>query len=198
MWQIPRTILLEATALALLFPVLLAQNNPQIASRSTIRNMEIASVKSDPSSMELFTSKPGKVEPTPTPTAVPVPTPLVQVAAVSYQKPAVVSSNAVDLINKYASEYGANPHVMIMIAQCESGMRPEALSPSGAYAGMFQFVSSTWISNRKAMGEDSNPDLRFNGEEAIKTAAFKMGRDGYGAWPVCSKKAFAQLGMASQ
>lgn len=99
--------------------------------------------------------------------------------------------NAHELIYKYASQYGANPQVMVTIAQCESGMRGEALSPSGVYGGMYQFNVSTWMSNRRAMNLDPNPSLRFNPEEAIKTAAFKMGRDGYGAWPACSKKALA-------
>jgi hypothetical protein len=80
---------------------------------------------------------------------------------------------------------------MKKIAQCESGMRPEATN--GPYGGMFQFVSSTWISNRKAMGKDPNPALRYNAAEAIETAAFKMGRDGYGAWPACSRKALASV-----
>lgn len=100
-------------------------------------------------------------------------------------------NNTHELIYKYASEYGANGGIMVQIANCESGMRQEALSSSGTYGGMYQFNTSTWISNRKAMGLDPNPSLRFNGEEAIKTAAFKMGRDGYGAWPACSKKALA-------
>lgn len=95
------------------------------------------------------------------------------------------------LIDKYASQHGVDPVVMKKIAFCESGKRPEAVN--GPYAGIFQFVSSTWISNRRAMGEDPNPELRFNAEEAIKTAAFKMSRDGFGAWPVCGRKALSSI-----
>ena len=91
------------------------------------------------------------------------------------------------LIETYAPQYGADPAKMAVIAKCESGFRPEAVSPSGAYVGLYQFVSGTWVSNRNAMGLDPDPSLRANAEEAIKTAAFKMGRDGYGAWPVCGK-----------
>lgn len=91
------------------------------------------------------------------------------------------------LIETYAPQYGADPAKMAAIAKCESGFNPGAVSPSGAYVGLFQFVSGTWVSNRNAMGLDPNPSLRANAEEAIKTAAFKMGRDGYGAWPVCGK-----------
>ncbi len=101
----------------------------------------------------------------------------------------------VGLINKYAAQYGAEADMMIAIARCESGFNENAISPSGAYKGMFQFVTSTWQSNRRAMGEDESPALMFDAEEAIKTAAFKMGRDGYNAWPVCSQKALAALSV---
>jgi soluble lytic murein transglycosylase-like protein len=119
----------------------------------------------------------------------------IQIASQTLRKPSSTPSDIEATIRKYAAEYGANAEVMIVIARCESGFRAEALSPSGAYAGMYQFVSSTWASNRRAMGLDDNPELRFNGEEAIRTAAFKMGRDGYGAWPVCSQKAFSSLAL---
>lgn len=105
----------------------------------------------------------------------------------------VVPTDIHGLIYQYAPQYGANAGVMVHIANCESGMRPNALSSSGTYAGMFQFNASTWSSNRRAMGLNPDPNLRFNAEEAIKTAAFKMGRDGYGAWPVCGKKALASI-----
>jgi hypothetical protein len=89
------------------------------------------------------------------------------------------------LMEEYGNLYGVNPEVMKKIARCESGFNPGAVN--GPYGGMFQFLTSTWISNRNAMGLDPDPSLRFNAEEAIKTAAFKMGRDGTGAWPVCSR-----------
>lgn len=91
----------------------------------------------------------------------------------------------VGLVNKYAQMYGAHAQKMLVIAKCESGFNPNAVSPSGTYVGMYQFNASTWGSNRRAMGLDESASLRANAEEAIKTAAFKMGRDGYGAWPVC-------------
>lgn len=102
--------------------------------------------------------------------------------------PAVSHEELINMIDKYATIYGAKKELMIPIMRCESGFNTNAIN--GPFAGLFQFISSTWISNRKAMGLDPNPSLRFNAEEAIKTAAFKMGRDGYGAWPACSEKAF--------
>ena len=50
---------------------------------------------------------------------------------------------------------------------------------------MFQFSPNTWRANRELMGMDTNPDLRFNPEEAIRTAAFVLSTRGAGAWPHC-------------
>lgn len=113
------------------------------------------------------------------------------------QKASIGDAEIIEMIYKYASLYGANPEVMIGIARCESGLREDAVSSTGAYHGLFQFVTSTWQSNRRAMGLDDSPALMHNAEEAIKTAAFKMGRDGYGAWPVCSQKALNALALNS-
>lgn len=119
---------------------------------------------------------------TPVPTTAPAPT------------PSAVDPHGVEsIIDKYAQIYGVSPSVMKSIAYCESKYDPQAVSSSGAYVGLFQFVGSTWASNRQAMGEDPSLTLRSNAEEAVKTAAFKMSRDGYGAWPVCSQKALASL-----
>jgi len=89
------------------------------------------------------------------------------------------------LFSKYGEEYGVSEEVLKNIANCESHFNPNAVN--GPYAGMYQFVDSTWVSQRNAMGLDSNPDLRFNAEEAIRTTAFKISRDGTGAWPVCGQ-----------
>lgn len=35
------------------------------------------------------------------------------------------------------------------------------------------------------MNMDTNPALRFNAEEAIRTAAFRFSTDGPNAWPNC-------------
>lgn len=123
--------------------------------------------------------------------------PKVEVASITHYKSSVPDKTPTppadlnNLIEKYASEYNANPNLMKSIAKCESGFRAEATN--GNFGGMYQFLASTWSSNRKAMGLDPDPSLRFNAEEAIKTAAFKMGRDGYGAWPSCYRKALAQI-----
>jgi len=86
---------------------------------------------------------------------------------------------------EYSQKYGVDEGLLKKIAECESGFNPEAVN--GPYAGMFQFTSSSWISTRTEMGLNADPDLRFNGSESIRTAAFKISKYGTSAWPVCSK-----------
>ena len=157
----------------------------------------LPSIASDPTSRELFSAKSepqkslsAQIEPKKARASKP------EVASLTSYKPEIKNlapENLEAKIRQYAAEYGANPEVMILIAKCESGFNNNAISPSGAYKGMYQFVASTWQSNRRAMGLSEDLNLMYDAEEAIKTAAFKMGRDGYGAWPVCSQKAFNVL-----
>lgn len=104
----------------------------------------------------------------------------------------VKTSSAVEVvIRQAAAQYGVNGDAMLAIAACESGLRPNAVN--GPYGGLFQFLASTWASNRKAMGLDPDDELRFDAHEAARTAAFKMARDGFGAWPVCGRKALGVM-----
>lgn len=99
----------------------------------------------------------------------------------------VVSAQEIDsYFEKYSREYNVDINLLRKIAVCESGYNTNSKSKHG-YAGMFQFSESAWRGARNRMGHDANPDLRFNPEESIKTAAFKISRDGTGAWPACSK-----------
>lgn len=122
------------------------------------------------------------VTPKPTPSDTPIPT--------ASPTPSVIPSaqpyDAISLVSKYAQEYGVEERVLYTIGQCESGFNPTSVN--GPYGGVFQFHHSSWVSTRDSMGLDPNPDLRFNPEESIKTAAFKMARDGTGAWPACSAR----------
>lgn len=86
---------------------------------------------------------------------------------------------------KYAAVFNVNKETLVRIARCESGFRAEATN--GPYLGMFQYLDSTWSATRTAMGENPDPALRANAEEAIKTTAWKIAHGGIGAWPVCGK-----------
>ena len=89
------------------------------------------------------------------------------------------------LFNKYSQQYGVDKQLMKRIAYCESSFNPQAVN--GPYKGMYQYLDTTWMAERRAMGLDPDPYLRYNSEEAIKTTAFKISRDGTGAWPVCGR-----------
>lgn len=131
--------------------------------------------------------------PSPSPAITPQPLPTPQPVEPA-EPPSPILTAPADLETSFAaaeSTYGVSARLLKDIAQCESGMRPNAVN--GPYLGMFQFLASTWSSNRRAMGADPDPSLRANGHEAIMTAAYKISRDGIGAWPVCGKKAMAAL-----
>ena len=92
------------------------------------------------------------------------------------------------LFAKYGAQFGVDPLVLKKIAWCESHYNFDSVGGNGAYGGMFQFSASTWASTRNAMGTDPNPELRFDPEQAIMTAAFKIAAGGIRAWPVCSNR----------
>lgn len=91
------------------------------------------------------------------------------------------------VFDQYSAQFGVDKTVLKKIAWCESHYNAGSQSKSGAYGGMYQFSASTWASTRQAMGADPNPDLRFDANEAILTAAFKIAAGGIRAWPVCSR-----------
>ena len=128
--------------------------------------------------------------PTPRPSLTPKPTPSLTPVPTPTPTPSVIPSaqpyDAISLVSRYSQEYGVDEHVLFTIGQCESGFNPTSVN--GPYGGVYQFHYSSWTSVRNSMGLDPNPDLRFNPEESIKTAAFKIARDGTGAWPACSTR----------
>lgn len=116
---------------------------------------------------------------TPIPTATPTP--------IATPKPVIkISSNELDqLFEKYSKEYGVDKNLLAKIALCESGFNSG--SRNGLYAGMFQFNASSWARTRTEMGLSTNPDLRTDAHESIKTAAYKMSKYGTSSWPACSR-----------
>jgi hypothetical protein len=117
---------------------------------------------------------------TPTPTHTPTPSPS--------PTPTPIPATAAQLdawFTQYANHYSVDRSLLWKIAACETGFRAHATN--WIYAGMFQFSPNTWSANRAKMGLDTNPVLRFNAEESIRTAAFLLSTRGPGAWPSCSK-----------
>ena len=72
------------------------------------------------------------------------------------------------------------------IAKCESGGKWNTNTGNG-YAGGLQFSPSTW----RAHGGKGNP-ANASREEQIRVAERVLASQGWGAWPVCSKKVGAK------
>jgi Transglycosylase-like domain len=118
------------------------------------------------------------------PTDTPVPSPTSEPAKESVEEAPVTDLET--LFTQYGNEYSVDKNLLKKIAQCESGFNVGSVGGGGRYVGMYQFAESTWVSNRQLMGFDSNPDLRMNAGESIRTAAFMISRGGLGAWPNCN------------
>lgn len=114
-------------------------------------------------------------KPKPTPTKTPTPTPVPQ--------PTVSSQQIYELINRFAGQYGVSPDVMRHVALCESGFNP--IASNAGYAGLYQFGVTTWKNLRLEIGEETDPNLRLNAEEAIQTAAYTISKGKTGLWPNC-------------
>ena len=123
-------------------------------------------------------------------TAAPSPKPTVKPEATPAptKTPAAVlpASDYEPLFEKWAVHFGIDINLLKHIARCESRFNPGAVG--GIYGGMYQFSASTWKSTRIAMDHDPDPNLRFDANEAIKTAAFKIANGGQSAWKNCLPK----------
>jgi hypothetical protein len=121
------------------------------------------------------------VRTTPKPTITPTPVPT---AAAPTSTPDVwAPANVEHWFAQYAGQYGVDKNLLERIANCESHFNPSARN--GDYVGIFQFATTTWISYRTQMGMDTNPDLRTNAEESIRTGAFLVSKRGSAPWPSC-------------
>lgn len=122
---------------------------------------------------------------TPTPTFVPTFTPIPPTITPTSKPLPNASSDLEELFTRYATAYDINKDKLKKIAYCESTYNPQARA--GVYGGLYQFTESFWVGTRALMGTDTNPDLRFNSEEAIKTAAFLISQNRENVWPSCNK-----------
>jgi len=120
-------------------------------------------------------------KPTHTPTPTPSPTPMPPPAG----GPAT-SGQLDEWFTKYSNQYSVDRQKLWNVAVCESKLKTNATN--GDYGGLYQFTAHTWETTRRAMNLDPNPELRFNPEEAIRTAAFKISTVGLSPWPACGKK----------
>lgn len=110
----------------------------------------------------------------PTPTFTPTPTRI-----------PLTSEELERYFSKYADEYKVDKEKLRKIAYCESKFNPQAVNK--IYAGLYQFSENTWIVTRRMMALNSDAQLRYHPEEAIRTAAYKISQGGINAWPNCFK-----------
>ena len=118
---------------------------------------------------------------TPTPTVTPkptrIPTPTVK------PQPEFTPEQIYGFTETYGHQYGVDPNVIRHIALCESTFKSGA--KNYIYAGLFQFDARTWKTYRQLMGENPDPDLRYNAKDAIQTGAFALSRGALRLWPNC-------------
>ncbi|KKR10991.1 MAG: hypothetical protein UT39_C0012G0013 [Candidatus Woesebacteria bacterium GW2011_GWA1_39_21] len=147
-----------------------------------VLSLSIQNLGTSPTSTEA--PKPSPIEsptttPPPSPTAIPTKIP----TTTPIPQPKVSSEEIQGFMERFSGQYGIDVNVLRYVAVCESGFNPSAIN--GPYAGLFQFNTSTWKNNRLPMGEDPNPDLRLNAEEATQTAAYLISIGKFYLWPNC-------------
>jgi hypothetical protein len=72
------------------------------------------------------------------------------------------------------------PRILRLIAECESGGDPTAVSPGGQYRGKYQFSLSTW----RALGGEGDPAAAPEAEQD-RLALKLYRRAGTSPWPNC-------------
>lgn len=120
--------------------------------------------------------------PSPLPTLTPTPLP---VTATPTPKTIFAPADLEQLFTKYGADYSVDSQLLKRIANCESGLNPNASNLD--YAGLYQFSESLWSNTRSLMGQSTDSALRFNSEEAIKTAAFIISQKNLSIWPNCNR-----------
>lgn len=154
---------------------------PKQTTTSTPRQTAISTPTTTPHPTQTSTSSAtarSTNTPTPSPSNTPTALPTPSAAPVVY-----TSEQINGFITKYSGIYGVSPDILRHIAICESGFNPRATNLG--YAGLYQFGSTTWSNFRLQMGENTHPDLRFNADEAVKTASYVLKQNKAYIWPNC-------------
>lgn len=125
------------------------------------------------------------VEPTPTasPTAKVAPKRVVVTATPKPTPTTEPKENVNKLVDKYSAEYGLDVNVVRHLGICESGFRSNATN--GKYVGLFQYDAQTWKTIRAEMNLDTDPNLRYSAEEAIRTTTYALSKGKRKLWPNC-------------
>ena len=95
----------------------------------------------------LHAQTPPPATPAPKPKATPAPKPHPAVKPHVVPPPVAAPGSVVAIIEAAAARWGVSGSWMVGIARCESGLRTNAVNPSGPYLGLFQFLQSTFTHN---------------------------------------------------
>jgi len=159
----------------------IAEIETDVLAAETIANPQIESLETEvetPTQAALETVTP---IPTATPTAMPRPTSTPPPTPVP--QPVYSDQEVNEFIESFSTQYGLDPNVVRHIAQCESGFNQTAVN--GAYAGLFQFGTSAWVTARAQMGESADLSIRLNAEESVHTASYHLSQGRTDLWPNC-------------
>jgi len=184
------TTIAVATASYQAITKVFVNSRPQVLQAEIIENptdtpTPIPTSTSTPTPSPTSTPRPTLSEPDASPSRRPTSTltPTFTPTPTTPPPPPATSEQIQGFIERFAGQYGVDANVLRYIGVCESGLNP--LAVNGPYAGIYQFSSSAWINNRKLLGEDTNPDLRFNAEESVQTAAYLLSVGKGYLWPNC-------------
>jgi len=87
------------------------------------------------------------------------------------------------IITSAAIKHGLDPNLLIAIAVCESGLRPDAQNRWSSASGLFQFVDSTWKTYAKKYGIAGPKNDPYVQSEL---AALMIANGGIGHWNASS------------
>jgi soluble lytic murein transglycosylase-like protein len=136
----------------ILAAILVADRQPQAGPTQPVVNDAQSAVRIELRSAPLAVAEllhaqtPPPATPAPTPRPAPPPRPRPTVQPVVAPPPAAPGS-VVAIIEAAAYRWGVSGSWMVKIARCESGLRTNAVNPSGPYLGLFQFLQSTFRAN---------------------------------------------------
>ena len=87
------------------------------------------------------------------------------------------SGSVVGIIHAAAAEFGVDGDYLVSIAECESGLDPQAYNPAG-YHGLFQYDDTTW--NAYGHGSIWDPVAQ------ARTTAELIAQEQSSRWPNCA------------
>lgn len=108
----------------------------------------------------------------------------VRVAGASRGVPILARSQVERIILAAARRYGLDPVRFLATARCESGLRPNVVSGTGRYLGLFQQDRGYWPARARRAGWTGFSPLDARANAFVSAWMVRHG-GGYGHWPRC-------------